>query len=582
MPEGSITFSTALDNKQLEKDLAQQKKKIEKTETDIAQTQKKRTDAAKTSVLKAAELDAEKVKLREIKDRLKEIQGLSKDRSISLESREMYAEQIPEVKAELGDQQTRVRMLQAEYNKLDNSVMRYDERLSAANATLEGQKIRAGELEQELNSVSSGFAKIAGAMNRARSYTAQFVSFTKSGLKTLVLYAGRVAKSFLSLFKGGKQTNNSFTQGIKTMLKYSIWIRSLYVLFNKLRSAMADGFKNLAQYSESINSSISMVKSALTQLKNSFATAFAPILTVVAPIITQFINMLSSAADAIARLMAALTGKKSYVKAIAVQEDYAASLSGTAGAAEEAAGSLANFDEINTITTENAAASGGSGGGGGVSPSEMFETVEIEPLSFDSWGEAFSAFLDKILTDGIPALKSGLSAFATWLNGFSANLYEMFTFPGVYDKVIALGAELAYALNDFVNQIDWATLGGAIGAGLNIALGFLVSFIYNFDWINLGASLATMLNNAVAEIDWYSVGQLLWAKFKIAIELLAGFLLGLNMTQLAQAASDIAIGFFNSITGTLSCINWHLIGAQIAAFLSNIDWIEVVEVAFTA
>lgn len=444
-------------------------------------------------------------------------------------------------------------------------------------------KAIASEVGEVFKKAGLGFADIfKNAVSKVgvavKSLAKNLASMIKNGLKKLITYAGKTAKSFLSLFKGSKQTNGSFTSGIKTMLKYAIGIRSLYALFNKLRTVMTEGFKNLAQYSDATNKSISMVKSALTQLKNSLATAFAPILTVVAPILTKFINMLSTAADYVARLTAALTGQKSYTRAVAVQEDYAASLEDTADAADDAAGSLAGFDEINTIATENA--SGGAGGGTGAS--DMFEEVAVEPLSFDSWGEAFSAFLDNLLTNEIPKLKDGLSSLANWINDFAANLYEMFTFEGVKGKVIQLGEDLANALNNFVNENHWDVIGKALGAGLNLALLFLTSFIYTFDWANLGSKLAEMVNNAVAKINWENVGALLWSGFKIAIETLAGFRLNLNMKQLADSASNIVIGFFNSMTETIQSIDWEQLGHQIKEFLVNVDWAGVTESVFTA
>lgn len=207
--------------------------------------------------------------------------------------------------------------------------------------------------------------------------------------------------------------------------------------------------------------SLSNLKSSLTQLKNAFATAFAPILQTIEPILTRFINMLAKAADYIARFTAAMTGKSSYVRATKVQEDYAKSIEGTGAAAEDASKSMAKFDEINQITTKDA--SGGGGGSTETSPADMFETVAIEPLDFASWGEAFSAMLDKILVDGIPKLKDAFSSFAVWMNDFSAKLYEMFTFPGVHDKIVLLGTEIANALNGLVSQINWAQLGAALG-----------------------------------------------------------------------------------------------------------------------
>lgn len=438
------------------------------------------------------------------------------------------------------------------------------------------------KLQTVLSSLAAGFKQIASAaLSAGKTVTKGFLSTASSGLKKLVSLAGRAGKAVLSLFKTSGKTNGVFGMGVKNMLRYVLGLRGLCTLFGKLRSAMTEGFKNLARFSSGTNKSLSMIKSALTQLKNSLATAFAPILETIAPILTRFINMLSTAADYIARFTAALTGKSSYVRATKVQEDYAKSLEGTGAAAEDASKSMAKFDEINQITTKDAS-SGGGGGSAEPSPADMFETVAIEPLDFASWGEAFSAMLDKILTDGIPKLKEGLSKFADWVNSFSANLYEMFTFPGVYDKIILLGTEIANALNGLVSQINWAQLGAALGAGLNLALGFLVSIVYTFDWLSLGAKLADMFNNAVAQIDWRNVGMLLWAKFKIAIETLAGFLLNVDMTQLAHAASELIIGFFDAASETIQSIDWQALGHQIADFLANIDWNGVMDSMFEA
>ena len=247
------------------------------------------------------------------------------------------------------------------------------------------------------------------------------------------------------------------------MLRYALGLRGLYALFGKLRAAMTEGFKNLAQFSSGTNKSLSNLKSSLTQLKNALATAFAPILQTIEPILTRFINMLSKAADYIARFTAALTGKSSYTHATKVQEDYAKSIEGTGAAAEDASKSMAKFDEINQITTKDT--SSGGGGSSETSPADMFETVAIEPLDFASWGEAFSAMLDKILVDGIPKLKEAFASFADWLNGFSSKLYEAFTFPGVLEKVSQLGRDLANAFNGLVDQINWTSLGAALGAG---------------------------------------------------------------------------------------------------------------------
>ena len=402
----------------------------------------------------------------------------------------------------------------------------------------------------------TAFEKFGMAVKTALSQVTKFIGNTvTSGLK-------KITSGILGIHKSANKTSMSLGQMLKTGLLMSVAFRAL----SGAVSAMKEGFQNLAQYSGTTNGSISMLWSSLERLKNSLATAFAPILDVIAPILSSFIDMLSTAASYVSMFFSMLTGKSTYTRAVAVQKDYAASLADTAGAAGDAAKAtdeaaeaaeryLSPLDDINKFTSNNSGSggNGGSGGGaGGASPADMFETVEIEPLSFDSWGAAFDAFLDYLLNTGIPALRGMLFNIANTVNEFVANVYEMFSFPGVVEKVRILGQEVAQAFNDFVNWIDWKMIGSALGAGLNLAIQFLVNLVYTFDWKNLGASIAHMINNMIAEIDWYSFGKLLWSKFKISIETSAGVLTNLDMTQAALALSDAIRGFIDSIQRHLS------------------------------
>lgn len=158
----------------------------------------------------------------------------------------------------------------------------------------------------------------------------------------------------------------------------------------------------------------------------------------------------------------------------------------------------------------------------------------------------------------------------------------MFTFSGVQEKVIQVGADLADAFNYLVASIDWNTLGAALGAGFNLALLFLVNLIYTFDWLSLGRSITDSINGFISQIDWYAFGQLLMAKFKITLELFAGLLENLDMAQLADAVSKIAIGMFDSMTETIASIDWEKLGEQVKTFLVNLDWPGVAKSVFTA
>lgn len=187
------------------------------------------------------------------------------------------------------------------------------------------------------------------------------------------------------------KNNAAFKVGLKHVLQYAFGIRSLFFIFRKLRTAMAEGLQNLAQFqggANATNTAISSLKSSMGYLKNAWAAAFAPILSVVAPVLTTLIDLLSAAANAIARFFALLGGKSTYIKATKVQQNYAKSLAGTGGAAKKAADdekdaakenekALASFDEINQLNLQkekdSADSGGGGGGGGGISPGSMFE-----------------------------------------------------------------------------------------------------------------------------------------------------------------------------------------------------------------
>lgn len=593
--DGSIAIVVDMNVKDAEKELARLKQKVLKLEEEL-------TVGGNNKSALTAELERAQKALADLQAQTK-IKGnkfvISPENQKRITGMQGY---IQRVKEELDQQNETLRKTQLE---LDGVKIRYgevaqkaqelaaaeqgasssamdDARSRVADVSEEVANIQGGKLQTVLSGLAAGFKGLASAALSAGKSIAKTVgSAALNGMKKLGSLAVKAGKGFLSLFKSANKTNGMFGGGIKKMLMYSLGIRSLYSVFSKLRTALTDGFKNLAQYSASTNKSLSNLKSSLTQLKNALATAFAPILQTIEPILTRFINMLARAADYVARFTAAITGKTSYTRATKVQEDYAKSIEGTGAAAEEASKSMASFDEINQITTKDVS-SGGGGGSSDVSPADMFETVQIEPLEFDSWGEAFSAMLDKILVDGIPKLKEAFTSFADWINNYSKKLYEMFTFPGVLEKVSQLGRDLANAFNGLANQINWASIGAALGAGLNLAIAFLVNFIYTFDWMNLGAKLAAMFNAMIAEIDWYNVGMLLWSKFKIAIEMLAGFLLNVDMKELAHAASQLIIGFFNAMSDTIQSIDWQALGHQIAEFVANIDWAGVADAMFEA
>ena len=76
--------------------------------------------------------------------------------------------------------------------------------------------------------------------------------------------------------------------GIGRMLATSILFSTVFRAISMVTAGLKEGMDNLAQYSDDTNQALSILMSALTQLKNAFATAFSPLIEFVAPALAQF------------------------------------------------------------------------------------------------------------------------------------------------------------------------------------------------------------------------------------------------------------------------------------------------------
>ena len=281
---------------------------------------------------------------------------------------------VVDAKKEIKSLESDLKKLEAEKKKTDETFSTYKEMGVAPN-------------QSEIKKYDELIAKIKEAKNRIAELQASIAESknVRTGaedkaqqIEKIKTASDRASKSIRKMGDSAKKSKAGFNIGLKSILKYAFGIRSLFVLVNKLRSALVDGFKNLAQFNDGVNptnTALSNLKSALTQLKNSFAVAFSPILTVIEPILTRLISLLSTAMNYVGQFFAALTGASTFTKAIKVQENYAKSLNGTASAAKKAKKSVYAFDELNTKDNGSTSSSGGSGS---VNPNQMFEVAPIE------------------------------------------------------------------------------------------------------------------------------------------------------------------------------------------------------------
>lgn len=252
-------------------------------------------------------------------------------------------------------------------------VQKLTSELELAAQKLDRLRGEAAQTQERLEKAGSGGASGMERFRKAMSGAAAVMDKVKGKISgvTAALHKHKSASDGCR-FSADKLSKSIFRLG--NMFKLMLIRQSMRAIIEGGKQ----GFQNLAQYSDSTNQSLSLLMSSLTQLKNAFAVAVAPMLNAFAPALNTIIQLAVTAANAIGQLFAALTGKGTVVQAVGVNEDYAASLDKTGSAAKKAANDIKNatlgIDELNVIQQKQDS----GGGAGGISPSDMFETVEVE------------------------------------------------------------------------------------------------------------------------------------------------------------------------------------------------------------
>lgn len=416
--------------------------------------------------------------------------------------------------------------------------------------------------------------------------------------------------------------------GLANMVKFMIGSMAVMAAF----TAMKEGFGNLAQYSSRANANISSLMNGLTQLKNSLAAAFAPILNVVTPILDTFISYLVGAINAVGQFFAAITGQSTYIKAYKGTADYAAGMNNVAAGAGNAAGAtkdatsaaekykktLMGFDQINALNDQDASSGNGSVGGGtggsgsvGSGGGDLFytETVSsgmtnLAQMIKDAWakadfteigamlGEKFNAALESIPWEKIQATCNKIAkSIATFLNGFiEAVDWELVGWT------ISEGLNTAFgAANTFAVNFHWDSLGKAVGDGINGALGnldwtlirttvknivggiteSLNTMIQTTNWGLVGNSFGQAVNTvidggyiSVTTFDWSGLGTAIYQSINEAVRTI-------DWSKAGATVSEGVKGVLDSLNTALEGVEWKQLGKQIGKFLTNIDWLGI-------
>lgn len=520
----------------LNSEYAAQAKKVDQLKDKVAEYGKQKIPTAEY-----AEVQSQIEKAREKMDRL----VASQEKFISMGGKQTSST-FKKYQYDIDELANTIKYAEGELRDLEATGKAFTYGTNTKEAIADMERLAAAErkLSDMNNRLGTSYSSIKGS-----------VQDCKNNLEKASEAQRKSATTGKNLSKSLKDTGKSARSaqfGIGKMLGTSILFSFAFRAISGVINAMKEGFTNLAQYSGETNSSISMLWSSLERLKNSLATAFAPILNVVAPILSKFIDMLSTAASYVSMFFAFLSGKSTYTKAVAVQKDYAASLEDTAAGAKDAADAtneaaeaaeeyLSPLDDINKMTEKDKSSGGGSGSGGGglddVGTGPMFEEVPID--------NKFASLLDSVL-DKLKQIRN------IFMSGFWDGL-------GDYKPLIEeLKKDLSSISGIIANIISDKDVQAA-------ASNFAKSFIYNLGKIagsfaSIGLTIATNIVGGIESFLLKNVGQIkswLVSMFDISADLwnLQGTLASTVSeifssvfgSQLAQDLTGNIIGIFASV-----------------------------------
>lgn len=535
------------------------------TSTDIQSRHSAEADALAQQVAKFAEirLNAGEVNS-EIADTLTELTEVNdelasvRDRMAELEDAgrglgyEEY-DNLLAVETELVERQETLNEEVSEYRDRMTSVEEPMSRWERFKETLSG-------IWQALKINDGSFSKLAKTVGQIAT---KFI-LAASG-------ADKLKSALQGVTQKATQSSFNFKKLFNTLLKYGIGVRSIFVLYRKIRSAITENIKYYALMNNGMNQTnkaISAMQSSLNALKGALAGAFIPIITHVSPMLTSFIDKIAAVVTAIGMFIAKLTGAKTYLKAVKKDTNYAAGLSGggsgksaqekydeaVAKAQEKYEKDLAKAQEKRA---KQAAKAEEKEAKAAAKLAKEQEKANNQLASFDDLNvlgiesaedmtDAYEDMLDEIADPELemPNMEDFLGGGGGTEDPFGFEEIPLDNWEWNWDDLLKkareLGEKLAEFLNDIFKDEDLAKrIGNTIGNLINLAINFAYGFVSTFDFHQFGKWLGTLLQEAVETIDWGLLGDTIGKGLNGIADTIIGFFEGYDVGTLGRSISEM-------------------------------------------
>lgn len=433
---------------------------------------------------------------------------------------------------DLGKQRDQLRQLENLYADIEKIQKRIatskggDQMFVNNTASVRRLKLELLEAEREVRRLNKamGAADTGGAFRQS----AKYIGLSLVNMVKLRAEAKRGKKAVIDMSRA--LSLMAFRMAIRTVMRLT-----------------KEGIENLAKYSREVdnafNGAVSRMMSKVTELKNSFAAAIAPVIQAIEPYVVRIANFLINTFNQLSLLMASLFGQKTFYKAIPVTEDYAESLDTAANSAKKLKKQLMGIDELTILQDPNEGASGVKPGL--ADPAEMFTIEKVADHAED-----LQSIKDK-LREALPYAIGIGTALAAWRIA-----------PAVIN-----GIETVSKLNKIFGSAKPMQLFG--GGALAIGGGLLEGF-----------SIADAIENGLNGLNFSGIlggGGLLAGGGALIGKALGSSIIGAAVGGIVAGIPAFVTGVYDALTGGLDKLNALLIplgstmaGAGIGAIIGAI------------
>lgn len=540
MADGSVVIETKIDDKKAQEKLTKLNQKIEKIKSNLAESESnKNVIEAQLNESKKAALSAEK-SIEKYTEYLKESTAATGGND---PFSEQWARRLEESKKELAEQDKITQKLDAKYSSIVDKVAIQKAELNAAKeAAAEQQaKVAGVQFPESVLDAEKRFRDVAEDAGQAL----ENVSKSATKIPPKIKGAETEARKLSPAAEKAEKSFNKLVGRIKGLAKRVF-------IFTIITAAL----RKIKQYMWSAIQTNDDAMNAVARLKGELRTLAQPIVNIAIPAFTALAKIITYTLTGASRLLSLLFGStySTSKKAAKSLNDQQKAIEGVGSAAKKASKYLAPFDELNTISGDDAGSGSESGG---------------NAVDFDSdIGSGVNAVM--ALMTGIALIAIGaILAFSGHVGvGIAMMVAGALTVYGVYASD---GGEAAKTLV----ETGLSKILIAIGPMIAI-LGVVLMLTGNIPW-GLGLLIAGIALFAVGEVaeNWDLLStNLVGALANMLIDIspyiaLLGAVLLFVPGQQALGIGLIIAGIALFAVGQVAA-NWELLGQNLTGALVKI------------